>query len=335
MNINEVITDNRVFAQYYILRDGYEFKPLTHPANIYDAIVIKNPPNASCFSPKIVVTGHSLSEQMELVNRLKLEKAIIVADDISFIVQCSTLRHLKIIPADSVGENFDFSPLYDMPEIRSLHCRTQYGVREEFISSIDYSKISGLVDLSVSGKGHLNYHQVNSLRSLRISNYQQDDLTKMFSSKILDSLLIIQCKIKSLEGIQQSDRMQCLYLDYNRSLQDISALSSVKKTLRALRIENCPKIQDFSVLEDLENLEALILLGKNELPNISFIKKLKNLKTFVFSMPVIDGDLSPCLNLTYAYSQNNRKYYNLKNEDLPKKQYIRGNEDIEMWRRYE
>ena len=89
------------------------------------------------------------------------------------------------------------------------------------------------------------------------------------------------------------------------------------------------------MLEELENLETLVLLGKNELTNISFIKKLKNLKTFVFSMTVLDGDLRPCLNLMYAYSQNNRKYYNLKNKDLPKKQFIRGNEDIEMWRRME
>lgn len=334
MNINEVITDDRIFSQFYILRDGYEFKPLTHPANIYDAIVIRNPGNIQRYFriPKI---KRSLSEHIELIKKLKLEKAIVFANDISFITLCPTLKYISIIPADDAFDNFDFSPLYDLPEIKSLECKTQYGLRDELTSSVDYKNISGLVDLSISGKGHLNYYQVDSLKSLRISNYQQNDLTKMFSSKILDSLLMIQCKIKTLDGIHQSDKMQCLYLDYNRSLQDISALALVKKTLRALRIENCPKIQDFSVLEELENLETLVLLGKNELTNISFIKKLKNLKTFVFSMTVLDGDLSPCLNLMYAYSQNNRKYYNLKNKDLPKKQFIRGNEDIEMWRRME
>ena len=143
-NIHEVITDVQIFAQNYILREGYEFKPLTYPANIYDAIIIKNPPNASCFSPRIVRTGQSLSEQIEFVNRHKLEKAIIVANDISFITQCPTLRYLRIIPADNSGDNFDFSPLYDMPEIKCLVCRTQYGNREEFSSQVDYSKIKGL-----------------------------------------------------------------------------------------------------------------------------------------------------------------------------------------------
>ncbi len=334
MNIHEEITDYSVFAQHHLIRDGYEFKPLTHPANIYDAIVIRNP-GSILGSYRMLKTNHSLSEHIELINKYKLEKAYLLCEDISFVTKCPTLKYISITPVDEAGDNFDFSPLYDMPEIKSLECKTQYGSRDEFTSTVDYKNISGLVDLCISGKGHLNYHQVNSLRSLRISNYQHDDLTKMFSSKILDSLLIIQCKIKTLDGIQQSDRMQCLYLDYNRSLHDILALTSVKKTLRTLRIENCPQIQDFSVLQELENLETLVLLGKNELPTISFIRNLKNLKTFVFSMSVLDGDLSPCLNLTYAYSQCNRKYYNLKNEELPKNQFIRGNEDIEMWRRME
>lgn len=129
--------------------------------------------------------------------------------------------------------------------------------------------------------------------------------------------------------------MQCLYLHYNRSLQDISALKKVKRTLRALRIENCPKINDFSVLGELENLELLELSGKNELPSLGFLKKMKNLKTFTFNMNVKDGDLTPCLDLSYVYSEKNRKHYNLKDTELPKAQYVRGNETIEKWRRLE
>jgi hypothetical protein len=215
--IHEVITDYQIFSQGYILRDGYEFKPCTRPANIYDAIVIKSPPNATCLCPRIVNTGHSLSEQIDLVNRLKLEKAIIVADDISFITQCPTLRYLQIIPADSAGHNFDFSPLYEMPEIKKLHCTTEYGHREEFISQVDYSQIKGIESLGISGKGHINYQQIETLKTLGISGYNGEDLTNLSCSKVLDTLSMIQCKMKSLEGIQQSDRMQCLYLDYNRS----------------------------------------------------------------------------------------------------------------------
>jgi hypothetical protein len=338
MNINEEITDNRVFAQYYILRDGYEFKPLTHPANIYDAIVIKNPPDAFCVSFKSLMTGHSLSEQIELVNQLKIEKAIIVAVDISFITQCSSLRHLKIIPEDCAGDNFDFSPLYKMSEVKSLSCRNQYGNREQFLSEIDYSRIHGLVNLGVSvNKGTLNFNKVETLKSLAVSAFKgkKHDLTDLFCSKELDTLRMVQCGIHSINGIETSKKMQCLYLHYNHYLQDISALRKVKETLKALRIENCPKIEDFSVLSELENLELLELSGSNVLPNLNFLRSMKSLKTFTFSMNVLDGDLTPCLNISYVYSEKDRKHFNLKDKDLPKVNYMRGNENIEEWRRLE
>lgn len=338
MNIHEVITDTRIFSQYYILRDGYEFKPLTHPANIYDALVMKNPPDASCFTPRLAKTKTLLSDQIGLVNRLKLEKAILVADEISFVVQCPTLRHISVIPSVTAGPNFDFSPLYEMPEVKSLSCSNQYGNREQYVSEIDYSRIHGLVKLGVSvNKGTLNFNKVETLKTLAVSSFKgkHHDLTDLFCSKELDTLSMIQCGMHSLNGIETSERMQCLYLHYNRSLHDITALQKVKRTLRALRIENCPKIEDFSVLEELENLELLELWGNNSLPSLSFLKAMKNLKTFTFKMNVLDGDLSACKGLSYVYSERNRKHYNLKDKDLPKIKYVRGNDNIEVWRRLE
>ena len=62
---------------------------------------------------------------------------------------------------------------------------------------------------------------------------------------------------------------------------------------------------------------------------------MKNLKTFIFDMNVLDGDLTPCLGLSYVYSEKNRKHYNVKDKDMPRGKYVRGNEDIELWRRFE
>lgn len=335
IEINEIIDDINIFRQFYILREGYEFKPLTFPANIYDAIVIKNPPDIVCVCPKIVRSEHTLAEQIDFVNKYKLEKAYIVADDISFVTQCLSLKHLTVIPSGYEKDNFDFSPLYNMPQIKSLNCITEYGERNQFTSQIDYSRIKGLESLGISGKGHLNYLGVQTLKSLAISGYSYENLYQLFSSKVLDSLSMLCCKMKSLDGIENAPKMQCLYLDYNRSLKDISALRGVKHTLRALRIENCAKIEDFSVLCELEHLEFLELTGSNELKNLDFLKSLKNLKTFVFSVNVKDGDLTPCMKLSYARCLKNRKHYNLKDAELPKGEYVHGNESIESWRRIE
>jgi hypothetical protein len=52
-------------------------------------------------------------------------------------------------------------------------------------------------------------------------------------------------------------------------------------------------------------------------------------------MNVLDGDLSLCKNLSYVYSEIDRKHYSLKDALLPKGKYIRGNESIEEWRKLE
>lgn len=225
-----------------------------------------------------------------------------------------------------------------MPQIKLLFCQNQHGTQSQILSKIDYSQIYGLIDLGIGvNRGTFNYNKIETLKSLDVGGFQgrNQDLTDLFCSKELDTLRMIQCGVHSLDGIDTSEKMQCLYLHYNRSLKDISALKKVKHTLKALRIENCPKIEDFSVLGELENLELLELSGRNVLPSLDFLKSMKRLSLFVFDMNVLDGDLSPCLEISHAESRRNRKHYNLKNQDLPKGKFKMGNEDIDEWRKLE
>lgn len=287
---------------------------------------------------KIVEGSHSIEDYQNYIVKHGIDKAEIVMPNLEILSLCPALKHLRICPSHSASANFDFSPLYEMPEIKSLACQNQYGNQEQYLSNIDYSRVHGIVDLRIAvNKGTLNYNKIETLKSLSAGGFKGKnyDLTGLFCSKELDTLKILQCGINSLNGIETSNKLQCLYLHYNRSLRDISALRSVKRTLKALRIENCPKIEDFSVLCELENLELLELSGSNVLPNLNFLKTMRNLKTFTFNMNVLNGDLTPCLNLSYAYSEKDRRHFNLKDRDLPKANYVRGNEDIEEWRRLE
>lgn len=307
------------------IKDGFEFVPMFYPFYRKDAI-------------KVVVDSRALKDYQEYIRKRGLEKAEIVMPDLKILQLCPSLKYLRVWPSYNAPEGFDFSPLYEMPEVKSLNCQNRYGSQEQYISEIDYSKIHGLISLFVDvNEKTLNYNKVETLKSLLVGGFKGNnrDLTDLFNSEKLDTLQLSECGMYSLNGIESSYKMQCLYLYYNRSLKDISALSKVKDTLKALRIENCSKIEDFSVLGELKNLELLELVGSNKLPNLDFIRSMKNLKTFVFDMNVLDGDLTPCLNLSYVYSDKNRKHYNLKDSDLPKGEYVRGNEDIEEWRRLE
>lgn len=287
---------------------------------------------------KVNANGISSSEFIEYINQFQLEQAEIIVPDLHFLEKCPSLKFLKITPSYNAEEIFDFSPLYKMKEIKSLSCENQYGDRMQYIANIDYAKINGLLDLSFSvNKGTKNFEKIETLKSLQVWDFkgERQDVSDLFCSKELDTLQLTSCKIRSLKGIEHSKRLQCLYLYYNRLLSDISALVNVKDTLKALRIQNCSKIADFSVLGYLENLELLELSGNNTLPNLEFLKKLKNLKTFEFDMNVLDGNLSVCLNLPNVYCHKNRKHYNFKDKDLPKGKYVCGNENIEKWRRLE
>lgn len=301
----------------------FEFDSIVFPYSVHDAIVIRD-------DTPIFVSRY-ISDNF-------ITKAKFIRKDLEILNHCPNLQYLEIFPSIYASNGFDFSPLYDLEEIKHLHCITAFGPKMQHKGNIDYSKINNLVSLTVTAnKNNLNFNTVETLKTLRIGEYKNayKTLEDMFCSTILDTLELNHCGIRSLRGIDVSKEMQCLYLLNNRTLQDISDIRKISGTLKALRINRCPDIQDFSVLEELENLELLELTGNNVIPNLDFIKHMKNLKTFVFNANVLDGNLFPCMNLSYVYSEVDRKHYNIKDANLPKGIYVRGNENIEMWRHLE
>lgn len=314
--------------------DGMLFVPVNFPFNKPDGILIEN---------------LDLPQLIEYIQNKKIVKAFIQGiSDFDFLVNCHTLAYIAIelkLPFDEyskmpmrgrkIYKTYNLDYLYDFPRLKSLKIINNEDPIIKAELYLDMTKLTELQQYSGNYAFVHNLDQAFSLKSLILNQYLESDFVDLRELKLLDTVKLTFSKLYSLNGCETLFKLQCLYLHYNRALTDISALRGVKNTLKALRIENCPKIQDFSVLGELENLELLELSGSNTLPNLNFLKSMKNLKTFVFNMNVLDGDLSPCLNLSYVYSEKNRKHYNLKDAELPKGEYIRGNENIEEWRRLE
>ncbi|MBQ6687894.1 MAG: leucine-rich repeat domain-containing protein [Bacteroidales bacterium] len=318
--LDDVITDNDLLIAHRISRQGFIFTGL-EKANVYNAIIVRNPVDCDCWCPaRLGFSKHSLEEHIAFINEHKLERAIIVAEDLQFITQCPSLKYLKIIPADTAPEPFDYSPLYVMPELRYLECATHYGGSSEpYATTIDYAQVNGVSELCIVGDGHLNYQQLGSLEEITLNELKNmRDLQEFSGCTSVKNLSFTMCGLRTLDGIEQMHSLRALSLEYMRTLADISALSRTADTLTHLHIEKCPKIKDFSCLNDLVNLESLSLHGKNELPDLSFLNALKKLKIFTFSMNVLSNDLTPCLRLPYAVCSHDRKTYNLKDKDLPK-----------------
>ena len=205
-----------------------------------------------------------------------------------------------------------------MPNLKILYCKTNYGDCGQYKTKIDYSKINGLEDLSMDDEGHLGFEKISTLKNIWISgNKKIRSLIDVSCSAELQEMTLFGCGIQSLEGIEKHKKMKSLTLWHNYSLKDISALGLVSNTLTELVIDACSRVKDFTVLNSLENLEYLSLDGNNILPNLEFLKKMRKLKVFTFTMNIEDGNLSNCMAIPYV-SCRNRKHYNLKDKELPK-----------------
>lgn len=298
--------------------DDFSFIELID-AGVKDTIVVCNPMEATCISPVFLRSKKTLEQHIEYIKANNIKKALVVAEDISFLKECPCLEYLYVIPA-LTAKGFDFSPLYDLPKIKWLYCETMYGSEENQVAYVDYSKIQGLKYLSVSGKyGHKKINSVKGLKKLYFSEGQpvEKTLEAVFDGQDLEELDICQSAIWSLKGLSAASSLKKLGLSYNTRLEDISDLESVKKTIINLEIENCGKIKDFSVLNELHNLEELRLVGSNKLPDLNFINNMPKLKSFIFMMNSENGDLSMCERIPYVAIKN-RKHYTHKDKDFSK-----------------
>lgn len=318
ININSVIENAVDLQKHYTVRDGFVFTSITEPTNIFDAIVLRYPESCDCHTPKVGFSNHTLQECIELINRLNIEKALVIGESIDFIKECPSLKYLTIVPADTTGDSFDYSPLYEMPEIIELNCKTIYGHTDQFSTVIDYEKLKGIKNTSIFGNGHMNYCKITSLESLKLSNLPTIiDLQSLASLHTLKSLEINQCGIQSLKGIESLTMLNKLHIGYCRKLFDMSALAYIGHSLNELSIESCNKINDFNFLNHLTRLRRLCLDGKNNLANLTFLKQIIELKELILWMNVLDGDITPCIGIPYV-NLINRKHFNMKNSDLSK-----------------
>jgi len=314
--------------------NGIPFYPVIFPANEADGILIEE---------------LQIQRLIDYVNCYDIKSAYICnVSTFDFLYQCKSLEHitieLKVMNKDyssleKQGTNklikkYDVTPLYSLKNLKSL---TLIDLEVPYINSqlqIDLSKFAKLEMFCGESKYVNNLNQLDSLKSLMLNNYNHDNLEELSMLRSLDTICLNSSKIKSLIGCEKLHNLKCLYLYNNRLLENISPIKEVKG-LRALRIENSRKIANLEAIDVLSELELLEISGNNEIPSLNFINKMKNLKTFIFSVNVKDGNLTPCLNLQYVYCDRGRKHYNLKDKDLPKGKFIRGNEDIDLWRRFE
>lgn len=320
---------NRDSITYF---NGMPYVAITHPINKPDAIVIEN---------------LQMDQLIQYIVDHNIKKACISdVPDFTFLSKCSHLEHVCVELTVAIQDyyqlerkdknfvkRYDERPFYELKELKSISVddpEIPYVITKFKIDLSRFPKLEMYYGIYKYAK---NIDRAVNLKSLALYRYRKKDLVEFSGLKQMDTLYMALSSIESLKGCENLHKLQCVYLSYNRSLKDISELRKIKSSIRALQIESCGKIEDFSVLEELENLEWLDMSGNNKLQSIGFIKKMKNLKTFRCTMNIIDGDLTPCMNLSSARIFPIRRHYNLKESDMPNGKFYAGNDNIDIWRR--
>lgn len=128
----------------------------------------------------------------------------------------------------------------------------------------------------------------------------------------LKNLKIVFSNIESLSGIEKYPNLESLDLSYVvklKTIDDIVCLNSLK----FLSIFNAKKVNDFSAIGVLRNIETLRICDSGDIPDIKFISEMHSLRSFSFGgSNVTNGDLSWLLShdppLEFVGFNNKRHY---------------------------
>ena len=282
----------------------------------------------------LVVENFRLDDLIEYIKKNVKSVNICGIDDLSFLSECQSIERLTltlIVELDRYDtlikkresefyiwydKVYDYQQIYDLLNLKKLAI-DDAGARDQYMQinsklKIDLCRFPYLRVYYGKYKFTKSLDTKVNMQTLGLSDYGRENIIEFSRMAELDTLSLTHSKIKNLKGCEFFPKLQCVYLGFNRTLTDISDLKYAKNTLRMLEIDHCGHIEDFSVLNELENLEFLRLLGTNTITDIQFIKKLPKLKTFICDYKVKDGDVHPCgLINGYVYIQN-RKNFNTK-----------------------
>ena len=250
-------------------------------------------------------------------------------------------RYLPLFPELKMflvlcGENFEKGAknFYRHKQLEALCFDINYVCsKDDTEGAIDLKEFPNIRSIFTSEYNVMNLENARSLQTLGIGT-ERDDLTYLSELTGIDSLVTGGKRLQSLKGIEKM-KLQCVGISRAKKLTDISSLEAAKDTLKFLRIEYCPNITDFSVLKKLKKLKSVSLCGyKGTLDNIDFVDDLPELEFFVTDYNVLSGNIKPLQRLRYSSIIQNRRHYNLKDDDLKREQQVLlGNEDIPVWRR--
>lgn len=234
-----------------------------------------------------------------------------------FVQKFNNVKNLDI--GNKFGGERDNSFIYDLLNLEGLVISLYRD--SDFI--LDCSKLpKSLYSLNINiwtKKKIIKIEQLNvtNLEHLYISDFDEKDLSVISTLTNLKSLSITRSKIKSLKGIENLINLEYLSLGAVRSLVDISDIVACKK-LKRIDFDICWKLQKFSPIGELKEMEILELQDCKSLASIKFVAQLPKLKRLIAlgTTVINDFDTTPAENVAVFWGSYKAEY----NKHYPEKE---------------
>lgn len=222
-------------------------------------------------------------------------------NDLTFLKDYPNLKKVLVC-----NDDFRLDGLYCLHELEELVVCGK--------DTLDYSQFPKLKVLDTRQPGP--YMFPDGLQTLYIwyLKLKGKGLCSINFPKALTSLSINWSDIDNLVGLPSG--LTHFGIAYTRKLSSLNGLENSSESLQELCIENCPRLREYSSLSLCESINKLLICRCREIPDISFVNKMKLLRHFAFpGTDVQSHDLAPLKGVKSVYFDN-KKEYNYKLSDF-------------------
>lgn len=262
----------------------------------------------------VMIESDKMEDYIEYINtnnmvtNVQLNSWYYKETDLRFLRFCPSITEVNNVDCEIT----DFTALYEADHIMAIYSDSPK-------SELDLSYMQNLKELYIGwNKNVLNLNSCKQLEKVSLSGYRPKlkGVTELAILKNLRELTLVQSSIEHLEGISNLESLESLNLYYLRNFKKLDEVSTASSSLKGIDIQNCPNIHSYEGLGALEFLEDLRIDSSREIPNLGFVKKMKNLNHIcLWNTDVGDGDLS-YLEAVRDVTFTEKKYYSHKMKDF-------------------
>lgn len=185
--------------------------------------------------------------------------------------------------------------------------------------TLDFSKFPKLQRLAIDWRSGVfkKNENLSNLVSLHIWKYgsASNDLSDFPFFANLRDLMLVESKIERLDGLSRFRFLESVEFAYMKKLSKLGEMGLPE--LETFVADTCKKnLSDHEKLGTCPKLSALKLHNCGQIKSLSFLRNLRNLNSFRFvGTDIIDGDLSPLLNISDVFF-NDKQHYSHKLKDI-------------------